>query len=79
MSDIASEILTIPVDPESAKIYRSAAPERQRMIQALLDMWLKDSTSSDPRHLKTVMDKIGREARQRGLTPEILETILRET
>jgi hypothetical protein len=47
-------------------------------MEALLSLWLKEIAASDARPLKEVMDEIGREAQRRGMTPEILESILND-
>ena len=70
--------ITIEVDAAAAKIYAAATPEEQRGIQVLLSLRLQDLTAGPPaRPLREVMDEIGAEAEARGLTPEILESILR--
>ena len=47
-------------------------------MQVLLSLRLQDLTSAPRRRsLEEVMDEIGAEAEARGLTPEILESILR--
>ena len=47
-------------------------------MEALLSLWLKEIAAADARPLKEVMDEIGREAQRRGMTPEILESILND-
>lgn len=42
------------------------------------DTLYEDSVPIEARDLKTVMDEIGNNAQKRGLTPEILESILQE-
>lgn len=70
--------ITIEVDAAAAKIYAAATPEQQRKMQVLLSLRLQDLTSAPRRRsLEEVMDEIGAEAEARGLTPEILESILR--
>lgn len=70
--------ITIQVDAEAAKALAAASPEEQRKIQLLLSLRLQDLTSLQGKSLKTVMDEIGARAEARGLTPEILEALLRD-
>ena len=69
--------ITIEVDAAAAKIYAAASPEEQWKMQVLLSLRLRDLTIKPRRSLDVVMDEIGAEAEARGLTPEILESILR--
>ena len=78
ISDNSFEEITIQIDSEAAKAFKSAAPELQQKIQILFSAWLKEVTSKDRTSLKQLMDKISENAQIRGLTPEILEAILSE-
>jgi hypothetical protein len=71
------EEITIRVDPEAAQAYHAADDEDRRRLDLLLSPRLHEATCGDT-PLKELMSKIGRKARQRGLTPEILEAILNE-
>lgn len=75
---MANVTITIPLDPEAAQAYSSATPEEQRKMQALLGLWLRELARSDSPSLQQVLDQIGEKARSRGLTPEILESILKD-
>jgi ferritin-like protein len=76
---MATTAITIHVESEAAKAFAEASPEEQRKIQLLLSLRLQDLTTSSPgKSLKTVMDEIGARAEARGLTPEILESLLRD-
>lgn len=75
---MATEAITIKVDSEAARAFNTATAEAQRKIEALLSLRLKEIAAADARPLKEVMDDIGREAQRRGLTPEILESILND-
>jgi hypothetical protein len=44
----------------------------------LLGIWLKEYARADGTSLKETMNDISRKAQSRGLTPEILESILKE-
>jgi hypothetical protein len=75
---MATTTITIQVDAEAAKAFAAASPEEQRKIQLLLSLRLQDLTTSQGNSLKTGMDEIGARAEARGLTPEILEALLRD-
>ena len=70
--------ITIEVDAEAAKVYAAATPEEQWKIQLLLSLRLQDITTVPARPLTEVIDEISQRAAERGLTPEILETLLRD-
>jgi len=70
--------IQIPLDPELAQVYDSASNENQRKLQALISLWLRDMGSSNPASLSNLMDEISDKAVQRGLTPEILESLLND-
>ena len=69
--------ITIPLDPQTAQVYNSAAPEEKRKIQALLSLWLRELAAEDSPSLQQILDEVGRKARARGLTPETLESLLK--
>ena len=68
---------TIPLDPQAARAYDSATPEDKRKLQALLSLWLRELTTGQYPSLQQVPDEVGRKARARGLTPEILDSLLK--
>ena len=70
--------ITIEVDEAAARAFAESPPEDQRKLQLLLSLRLQELTGNPGRSLQTVMDEIGGEAEARGLTPEILETLLRD-
>lgn len=67
--------ITIPLDMDTAKLYSSVSTEMQKKLQILLSLWIRDFVVS-PRSLQVIMDEISQKAQARGLTPEILETLL---
>jgi hypothetical protein len=77
---MATATLTIQVSEEAARAFTQVSPEDQRKIQLLLDLRLRDLTVSPlPRKsLQAVMDKIGKNAAARGLTPAVLESLLND-
>ena len=75
---MATANITIEVDEAAAKAFAEASAEEQQKLQLLLSLRLQELTSAPDKSLQTVMDEIGRAAEARGLTPEILETLLRD-
>lgn len=75
---MATETITIEVNPEAARAYKAAPPADQRKMGALLGLWLTDVANADAAALKRMMSDISKKARDRGLTPGILENLLEE-
>ena len=73
---MSTTTITIQVDTEAAKAFAEALPEEQRKMQLLLSLRLQDLTTPQEKSLQTVMDEIGARAEARGLTPEILKSLL---
>jgi hypothetical protein len=74
---MSNPTITIPLDPQTARAYESAAPEDRRKIQALLSLWLRELATGQYPSLQQVLDDVGRKAQSRGLTPEILDSLLK--
>ena len=70
--------VTIEVDEAAAKAFAGASPGERQKLQLLLSLRLQEATSTEGKSLQTVMDEIGGAAEARGLTPEVLETLLRD-
>lgn len=70
--------ISIEVDPEAARAYEAASAEEKRKLQLLLSLRLREIISGAPMPLTEIMDKMGAEAQARGLTPEILDSILHD-
>ena len=75
---MSTEAITIKVDSDAASAFNRAPAEEQRKMEALVSLWLKEIASADTRPLKEVMNEIGCEAHRRGMTPEILEPLLKD-
>ena len=69
------EKITIPLDADTVRIYLNASLEEQKKLRLLLSLWLREFAIS-PIPLTIVMDQISKKARARGLTPEIVESLL---
>jgi hypothetical protein len=70
--------ISIPVDPATAAAFERASEEEKRKLELLLSLRLRELTLDPKRSLQEVMDEISRKAKARGLTPEILESLLNE-
>lgn len=71
-----TEEITIRVDTDAARAYRATSDQERRKLDLLLNLRLHDALDSVG-SLKDTMLAISRKAQERGLTPEILESILR--
>ena len=69
--------ITVSVDSDVASIYRSASDSDRRKMDLLVNLRLRDATESG-KSLRETMREISRNAQRRGLTPEILQSILDE-
>ena len=65
----------IPLESETARIYTEATAETQKKLRLLLGLWLREFAIS-PRSLQSIMDEISQKAQERGLTPEVLASLL---
>ena len=74
---MAVEHITVSVDRDVAEAYRSASDDERCKLDVLISMRLREATQS-PRSLKEVAREVSRNCQQRGLTPEILQSILDE-
>ena len=67
--------ITVSVDSDVASIYRSASDEERRKLDLLINLRLRDATASK-KSLRDIMFDLSRNAQRRGLTREILQSIL---
>jgi len=74
---MANFSITIPLDSQTARASDSAAPEQKPKIQALLSLWLRELAAGEYPSLQKVLDDVGRKAKERGLTAEILDSLLK--
>jgi hypothetical protein len=72
-----TQTITIRVSSEAARVYNTATAEQQRKLEALLSLKLTEVARST-RPLEEIMSEMSRKAQARGLTPEILESLLNE-
>jgi hypothetical protein len=74
---VAVEQITVSVDREVAEAYRCASEDERRKLDILVSMRLREATRS-AQSLEEVAREINKNSQQRGLTPEILQSILEE-
>ena len=72
-----AEHVTVSVDLDVADVYRSASDDDRHKLDLLINLRLREATESKS-SLRTILLEISRDARRRGLTPEILQSILDE-
>jgi len=70
--------IAISVDADSARFFAEAAPAERRKYELLLGLRWRELTNGRAPPLKEIMDDIGAQAEAQGLTPEMLESMLRE-
>lgn len=70
--------ISIPLDPQTAQAFSAVRAEEKAKIQALVGLWVRELTTGDLPSLQRVLDETGRKARERGLTPEILDSLLKD-
>ena len=76
-ANMETKTITIRVNAEVARIFEAASEEHRRKLEALLSIKLSDATRSK-RTIEEVMSEISCNAQARGLTSEILDSILKE-
>lgn len=75
---MANATITLQVDQDLAEAYASASAEEQQKYQLLLNLWLRQLTTTPSRSLPEIMDDLSAKAEARGLTEEELESILND-
>jgi hypothetical protein len=73
-----NDIISISVDPAIAHAYNEISTEDRKKIQLVLRLQVSELLNSSDVSLTQLMDEIGAKAEAKGLTPEILETLLNE-
>jgi len=70
------EAITINVDNEVAQAYREAEFNKQQQLGMMIKLFFQPDLTR--KTLSEVMEEIADKAEKRGLTPEILQSILEE-
>ncbi|ACK66964.1 conserved hypothetical protein [Rippkaea orientalis PCC 8801] len=73
-----SEEITIKVSSTVAQAYQKATEREKQSLATLVSLFLEQNINEELDFLGQLMDEISDRAVSRGLTPEILETILNE-
>ena len=74
---MTTEEIRIRVDSETAKAFNSTSAQERQKLELLLNLKLKESLSQSDSLLK-IMDEISQEAVDKGLTLEILQSLLED-
>ncbi len=73
-----SEEIKIKVSLNVAQAYQKATDRQKSSLSTLVSIFLREDVNEEVDFLGKLMDEISDRAVARGLTPEILETILNE-
>jgi len=73
---MGTSLISIEVDASAALACDAASADEKRKLQLLLNLRLREIMAAPQRSLQQIMDEIGANAKERGLTPEILESML---
>lgn len=72
-----SKTISIHVSSEAARVYESAPANQQRKLDALISLKLTEGNRTR-RSLEEIISEISGKAQERGMTPDILNSILNE-
>ncbi len=75
---MSTETITLNVDSEAARAFKSASTEDKWKLVILFSYYVREYAKADSSSLKEIMDELSQKARDRGLTPDILDSILKE-
>lgn len=67
--------ITIRVTPDAAKVYESASEQERRKLDVLLSLRLSEARGPS-RSLNEIMQEASQEAKERGLTEDLLKELL---
>lgn len=74
---MTTEEITLRVTPEAAEAFRRASPADQLKLETLVSFQLL-AKLQPPRPLDDIIEDISKRAQEEGLTPELLEDLLRD-
>ncbi len=72
---MATEIISLQVDADLARLYKSAPMNDQSKLQLLTNLWLRELFARSTT-LTVLMDELSDKAQARGLTAEKLDAML---
>jgi hypothetical protein len=70
-----TEQITIHVDAEAARIFNSASEADRRKLEVLISLRLIEAARTN-HSLREVMSEISHNVQERGLTPEVLDSMV---
>ena len=68
--------ISIQLDDSAAEAYHLAPIEQREWLRLLVNLLVQEFAKYTPQSLLAVMDQMSQEAKARGLTPEVLESLL---
>jgi hypothetical protein len=74
---MTTEEITIRVDADTARAFKSTSAQERQKLELLLNLKLRESLIQS-NSLLDIMDEISQEAIDKGLTPEILQSLLED-
>lgn len=74
---MAGRTISIPVDAQTERAWGAIGAEERQKIESLLGVWVRELATRKPESLDRLMDEVGAKAQARGLTAELLESLLR--
>lgn len=78
MSTQEKQSVTLQLDAEAVDVFQTVSEVDKEKLQFLVSSLFKEYKVSNQNTLKKTMDEINKKAQERGLTPEILSSILDE-
>ena len=72
---MALATINVLIDEDAARIYQNASVEEREKLSLLFGLWLREFEETSL-SLSEIMDLISDNAQRRGLTPEILDSLL---
>ena len=70
--------IEIPLEADLAQVYNSTTADNRRKVQLLVSLLMREIAAGDKSSLGEIMDEISQRAQERGLTPELLNTLLND-
>lgn len=75
---MSTETISLHVDADTARFFTNASPQERLRLELLLGLRLRELATKPIQPMSEIMAEMSREAAERGLTPEILEELLRD-
>jgi hypothetical protein len=68
--------VSIPLDGQAAEAYQLVPLEKREWLELLVNLLVREFAHYSVQSLLAIMDDMSREAQNKGLTPELLESLL---